>query len=128
MERAVVAISLMATGSVAAQTAFTPTQCSRDSQGNQVCDWHAAGQQRLRDLRIFRLADSDTLRRCHRPENQAGRPTVYPRVLGGESDEVPSQLLFDPQDNVVIFGTTYSKQFPTTPDGGRRIYAGPQAP
>jgi hypothetical protein len=53
--------------------------------------------------------------------------TLYTRTLGGESDQLPRQFVIDAQDNVVLFGTTYSKQFPTTPDAVQLTFAGPAA-
>ena len=67
---------------------------------------------------------------CHDVVVQKTTPdgkAIYSRVLGGESDQLPRQFVFDAQDDVVLFGTTYSRQFPTTPDAVQSSYAGPTA-
>ena len=51
--------------------------------------------------------------------------TVYTRVLTGESDQESKQFVFDAANNVVLLGTTYSKQFPVTPDAVQSANAGP---
>src|ERR1039458_9026618 len=118
---------LLTAGSAASQTLSAPIQCSLDSQANQVC----VGVQPDNNF----CGCLDMFGACHLMpvycRNVAVRKTtpdghtVFTTVLGGESDQVPSQFIFDAQGNVVLFGTTYSKQFPTTPDAVQATYAGP---
>jgi hypothetical protein len=120
----------MAMGSAAAQTIYRPVMCSQDSQGNQVCVTTQPNQN------VCGLVQGDgffpdALLHCDDVVVQKTTPdgrTIYTHVLGGESDQVPSQFIFDAQDNVVLFGTTYSKRFPVTPDAAQSSYAGPQPP
>jgi uncharacterized protein (TIGR03437 family) len=120
----------MAMGSAAAQTIYRPVKCSQDSQGNQICVTTQPNQN------VCGLVQGsgffpDELLQCDDVVVQKTRPdgrTIYTHVLGGESDQVPSQFIFDAQENVVLFGTTYSKRFPVTPDAAQSSYAGPQPP
>lgn len=121
----------MAFGSGAAQTVSAPVHCARDSQGNQVCvgtqpDTNVCGYFRFPGggSRFNPLHCNDVVVWKTMPNGL----TIYTRILGGESDEIPRQFVFDAHDNVVLFGTTYSKQFPTTPDAVQRAYGGPQPP
>ncbi len=50
---------------------------------------------------------------------------IYKRVLGGRSEDLPRHFFFDAQDNVILLGTTWSSDFPTTPDAFQPAYAGP---
>lgn len=42
-----------------------------------------------------------------------GKTLIYATYLGGTSDEYPHSLIVDKDDNLLIFGTTYSSNFPT---------------
>jgi uncharacterized protein (TIGR03437 family) len=120
-----------AMGSAAAQTIYRPVLCSQDSQGNQVCVSTQPNQNVCGDFPGPSGFFPDALLHCYDVVVQKTTPdgrTIYTRVLGGESDQVPSQFIFDAQDNVVLFGTTYSKRFPVTPDAAQSSYAGPQPP
>src|ERR1035438_10461330 len=92
-------------------------QCSQDSQGNQVCVSSKANQYACGCLDMFGACHfmliycADVVVKKTAPNGQL----IYNRVLGGESDQAWRQFFFDAQNDVVLFGTTYSKQFPTTP-------------
>src|SRR5881394_4617783 len=121
--------SLMATGSVVAQTFYRPTQCSRDSLGNQVCigtqpDANVCGTAHVMFFGYRTLYCDDVVVQKTAADGQI----VYTRVLGGESDEVPRQFVFDAQNNVILLGTTYSRVFPVTAGAIQSGYAGPQPP
>src|SRR5262245_34173302 len=112
-----IAALLIAMGSVTAETLSTPVQCSRDSQGSQVCvgtqpDKSVCGTFHFQFpggiSHFYPLYCDDVVVQ----KTVAVGQTLYTRVLGGESDEIPKQFVFDAQDNVVLLGTTYSRQFP----------------
>ncbi len=61
--------------------------------------------------------------------DSAGNTLLYSTYLGGSRDEYPHSLVVDNQDNLLIFGTTYSRDFPydakaydTTSNGGTDIF------
>jgi len=117
---------LLAAGVAAAQT-LSAVQCSQDSQGNQVCagtqpDNNACGcQDMFAGCHFLPVYCRNVVVQKTAPDGR----TIFKVVLGGESDQVTYQFVFDAQGNVVLFGTTYSKQFPTTPDAVQATYAGP---
>jgi len=115
---------LLAIGSAEAQ------QCSQDPQGNQVCvgtqpnNYSCGCLDLFADCHFHPISCNDVFVQKTAP---GGQP-IYTRVLGGESDQTPRQFFFDSQNNVVLFGTTYSKQFPVTPDAIQSSNAGPTDP
>lgn len=110
-------------GYAAAQTS-APVQCSRDRQGNQVCvssetDTNICG------YAIFPGGGATIYcRDVVVQEIAADGQIVYTRALGGSSDQLPYGFVFDPRGNVVLFGTTYSSDFPTTPNAVQTEYSG----
>ena len=45
--------------------------------------------------------------------NSSGNSLLYATFLGGSSDEYPHSFIVDKNDNLLVFGTTYSSDFPT---------------
>ncbi len=46
--------------------------------------------------------------------NPTGTRLLYATYLGGSDNETPQSLIVDGNDNLVIFGTSYSSNYPTT--------------
>jgi hypothetical protein len=120
-------VTLFVIGSAIAQTPL----CSRDSSGNQVCartqsDTNVCGNP-MRfpggGTHFFpSYSCSDVVVEKTAPDGTK----LYTRVLGGESQDQPSQLFLDAQGNAIVVGATYSSKFPTTPGAAQSKYAGPQ--
>ena len=53
-----------------------------------------------------------------------GSSLLYATYLGGWSDEYPHSMIVDKDDNLIIFGTTYSSNYPTTATGAFRQNSG----
>lgn len=53
-----------------------------------------------------------------------GRRLLYATYLGGAATEVPHSLIVNPQGELVIFGTTSSRNFPTTANAYDRSFNG----
>lgn len=53
-----------------------------------------------------------------------GTTRIYSTYLGGLSDELPHSLIVNGNDELFIFGTTSSNNFPTTPNAYDRTFAG----
>ena len=53
-----------------------------------------------------------------------GSTLLYATYLGGEDDEYPHSMIVDSSDNLVIYGTTYSRGFPTTTGCPQPLRAG----
>jgi uncharacterized protein (TIGR03437 family) len=112
-------------GCAAAQTLSAPVQCSQDRQGNQVCvgsetDTNICGY-------VYGIFGSGTTIYCRDvvvQKKAADGRIAYTHVLGGSSDQLPYGFLFDPQGDVALFGTTYSSDFPTTPNAVQTKYGG----
>src|SRR5882672_2627060 len=126
MKRLVCLAALIGIDSAKAQSQIV--QCSRDSQGNQVC----VGTQPDRNIcgnsgplpfggQPHPYYCNDVFVRKTAPDGRM----IYSRVLAGASEDLPRQFFFDAQDNVVLLGTTWSSDFPTTADAVQRAYAGP---
>ena len=49
--------------------------------------------------------------------DSAGNTLLYSTYLGGSRDEYPHSLVVDNQDNLLVFGTTYSLDFPVDTNG-----------
>jgi uncharacterized protein (TIGR03437 family) len=126
-----IAVLVIAAGTAAGQSGPLPyvAQCAFDSQGSKVCvnaqeNGYVCGcypSQLFGDCKSNPLYCHDVVVRKSDPDGQ----TIYTRVLGGESDQFPLQLLFDPQDDVVILGNTHSTQFPVTAGAVQTFYGGP---
>jgi len=117
---------LLATAGAAGQ-ALTTMQCAQDPQGNQVCAGTQPDQNfcgcldMFGDCRAFPVYCRNVVVEKTAPNGQV----LYTSVLGGESDQAPYRFHFDALGNVVLLGTTYSRQFPVTPDAFQPAYAGP---
>ncbi len=112
-------------GCAAAQTLSAPVQCSQDRHGNVVCvssqtDTNSCGYVEG----MFGVGSTIYCRDVVVQKTAPDGQIVYTRVLGGSSDQLPYGFVFDPQDNVVLLGTTYSSDFPTTPNAVQTKYAG----
>lgn len=54
-----------------------------------------------------------------------GTKLLYATYMGGDDDEYPHSLCVDPQNNLLIFGTTLSTNFPVHPDSAfNKIHQG----
>lgn len=49
-----------------------------------------------------------------------GSELIYATYLGGSSNEFPHSLIVDENNNLIIYGTTYSSNYPTTPSAFQR--------
>ncbi len=101
-------------------------QCAQDSQGNKVCVKQQANQNICYSYKIppgiiSKVNCNDVVVQKTSPDGT----TIYTRVLTGESDQQAKQFVIDASNNVVVLGTTYSKQFPVTPDALQSVNAGP---
>ncbi|MBT8326192.1 MAG: gliding motility-associated C-terminal domain-containing protein [Bacteroidia bacterium] len=47
--------------------------------------------------------------------DSSGANLLYATYLGGESDEYPHSLIVDENNNLIVFGSSYSTTYPTTP-------------
>jgi gliding motility-associated-like protein len=56
--------------------------------------------------------------------NPTGTSILYATYLGGSDNEQPQSLVVDGNDNLIIFGTTYSANFPTTAGAYDNSYNG----
>jgi hypothetical protein len=89
---------------------------------------------------MTRSPDVPTTKGCFQPEHGGGKGScfaakisadltnlIWCTYLGGSADEAPrGGLALDADDNVCIFGTTASADFPTTPGGHRTRRNGPR--
>ena len=89
---------------------------------------------------MTRSHDLPTTKGCFQPQHGGGRGSVFAAKLssdlrqllwctyvGGSDDEAPrGGLALDGEDNVCIFGTTASSDFPTTPGSHRTRRNGPR--
>ena len=53
-----------------------------------------------------------------------GTSILYATYLGGSDNEQPQSLVVDANDELIIFGTTYSNNYPTTVNAFQRTLAG----
>lgn len=56
--------------------------------------------------------------------NSDGTRLLYATYLGGAATEIPHSLIVNPQGELVVFGTTSSINFPTTPGAYSRVFKG----
>ncbi|HSY77730.1 MAG TPA: PKD domain-containing protein, partial [Bacteroidia bacterium] len=56
--------------------------------------------------------------------NQGGTKQIFSTYLGGSDNEEPQSLIVDNQDNLLVLGRSYSKNFPTTPGVFSRLING----
>lgn len=56
--------------------------------------------------------------------DSSGSNLLYATYLGGEGDEYPHSLVVDNQDNLIVFGTTNSADFPVTRTSYDTMYNG----
>jgi len=118
--------------SAMAQTLSQPVQCSIDSQGNRVCIGTQTSQS-VCGIRSFSFPGMGTTYTNLACDNVVIQSTtadgrlIYKRVLGGSNEDLPRRFFFDGQDDVVLLGTTWSSDFPTTPNAVQPAYAGPAA-
>ncbi len=89
---------------------------------------------------MTRSPDVPTTKGCFQPKHGGGRGSIFAAklssdltklvwctYLGGSGDEAPrGGLALDAEDQVCIFGTTASEDFPTTPGAFRRKRSGPR--
>ncbi|MDB5284241.1 MAG: hypothetical protein JWO06_3316, partial [Bacteroidota bacterium] len=53
-----------------------------------------------------------------------GSTLVYSTYLGGSDNETPNSLVVDAQDNLIVYGVTYSSDYPTTSGAFATSYTG----
>jgi len=56
--------------------------------------------------------------------DSTGKKRIYSTYLGGSSDDVPHSLIVDENDNLLIFGTTGSTDFPVSKNAYDTTFAG----
>lgn len=56
--------------------------------------------------------------------DSTGKKRIYSTYLGGSSDDVPHSLIVDENDNLLIFGTTASADFPVSKTAYDTTFAG----
>jgi len=120
-------VRIILTALVAAVSVSAQTQCISDLQGNQVCvgtqkNHHVCGCNDFgADCPAWPFYCDDVVVQKSAPEGTQ----LYSKVLGGESEQRPAQFLFDSQNDLILLGATYSKDFPTTSNAVQPVYAGP---
>ena len=53
-----------------------------------------------------------------------GTSLIYATYLGGSDNETPSSLIVDPQNNLIVYGVSYSTNFPVTATAYASTYSG----
>ena len=56
--------------------------------------------------------------------DSSGSTLLWASYLGGSEDEYPHSLVVDYNDDLVVMGTTYSSDFPTTPNAYDTVHGG----
>ncbi len=49
---------------------------------------------------------------------------IFASYLGGSLDELPREIIFDSEDNLIIAGATASEDFPTSDNGYQQVFQG----
>lgn len=120
-------LPLVMAGLLEAQTPTIGPFCSVDASGSRVC---VRSQPGGGDCGRFRFpggiisppyACNDVMVEKTAPDGKV----IFQRLLAGESDDRPYWLALDGQQNAVVIGLTYSRQFPVTENAHQKAYAGP---
>lgn len=69
-------------------------------------------------------ANSDSIDVCITKYNQTGTNLVYSTYLGGRGSELPHSMIVDDDNNLYVYGTTSSNNFPTTGGAFDRSFNG----
>ncbi len=120
---------ILCAGAAPGQTPAQSTECAADTLGNKVCIGSQASQNVCGcGIQAGGCGAIIYCRNVAVQKTGLDGGVLFTQVLGGASDQLPFGFAFDTQNDIVVLGTTYSKDFPVSPDALQPVYGGPQPP